>query len=205
MRITENVYLLESAKGSHVYLITGGETALVDTGFRWRGKAILKELALLHIRLQDIGHILLTHYDLDHIGNAAMLQKLTGASLWASSEDRPYILGEKHRPGFKKWLPYLFSTRTPGDIRAFTDGGKIGGIEIIPSPGHTPGHVCLLFEDVLFAGDLVKNEGGRLVPYPEGWNWDNSMLGDSIGKINRYRFKWVCPAHGMPVKTSELI
>ncbi len=30
----------------------------------------------------------------------------------------------------------------------------------------------MIFEDVLFAGDLVKNKNGNIVPYPNPWNWD---------------------------------
>ncbi len=41
---------------------------------------------------------------------------------------------------------------------------QIGNIKIIHTPGHTPGHVCMIFEDVLFAGDLVKNKNGNIVP-----------------------------------------
>jgi glyoxylase-like metal-dependent hydrolase (beta-lactamase superfamily II) len=204
MKVAENVYLLGSTKGAYAYLVTGEETVLIDTGFSWQGKALLKELASMRIDPHSIRHILLTHSDLDHIGNAAMLQRLTGAKLWASQKDKPFILGEKPRPGFKKWLPYIFRVEKPAHISVFEAGQKIGGVETVPAPGHTAGHVCMLYGGVLFAGDLVKNDKGRIIPYPKGWNWDNAMLLDSVRKINELRFDCVCPAHGKPMHTKIL-
>lgn len=101
MRITENIHALDASKGSYVYVIQGKETTLIDTGFSWAGKRMIKEIQSLGIDFKDITNILLTHYDLDHIGNAAKFQKLTDAEIWASKAEIPYIIGEKHRPGFK--------------------------------------------------------------------------------------------------------
>lgn len=203
MKVTEKVYALEASKGAYVYVILGNEIILVDTGFSWAGKRILRELSAMDIKLTDIKHILLTHYDLDHIGNAAILARLTGAKLWASKEDKPYILGETQRPGFKKYLSYLFKSEKPTAISTYIEGKKIGGIEVVPTPGHTPGHVCLLFEDVIFAGDLVKCKKDRLIPYPSNWNWNTSVLKDSIRKLTQYTFKWICPAHGRPTERGK--
>ena len=200
MKITDNIYALESTKGAYAYIIRGDETILVDTGFPWKQKGILKELESMGIELKQIKHILLTHYDIDHIGNAAMLQELTGAEVWASEEDMPVILGIADRKGFKKYLKYLFHVKTPKDIKPFAPDMEIDGIKVIPTPGHTPGHICLLYNDVLFAGDLIENKKGKLIPYPEGWNWDNSAMLQSFDKVARLSFKWVCPAHGEPVE-----
>lgn len=200
MRISDSVYLLDSTKGSYSYLVTGTETALIDTGFPWAGKRIIKELDAIGIKLQDIKHILLTHHDIDHIGNVAMLQSLTGAEVWASKEDIPYITGELDRYGFKKYFKYVFRVKKPEAIKPYGPGQKINGIEVIPTPGHTPGHVCLLFEDVLFAGDLLENKKSRLVPYPPPWNWNDSMMLESVDKISKFDYKLVCPAHGRPVE-----
>lgn len=203
MKITNNIYALECTKGSYVYVILGKEIILIDTGLSWAGNRIVKELSSMNIKLEDIKHILLTHHDLDHIGSAEKLRKLTGATLWASKEDIPYITGETHRPGFKKFLPYIFRVKRPQVVTPYTRGSKIAQVEIISTPGHTKGHVCLLYEDVLFAGDLVENKKGQLSAYPSFWNWNTAVLKDSIKKLNNYNFNWVCPAHGKPVKRGE--
>lgn len=203
MKISDDVYVLDSTKGSYVYVITGIENVLIDTGLPWKGKSIIKELQSIGIEFQNIKHILLTHHDIDHIGNALMLQQLTGAEIWASKEDIPYITGEINRYGFKKYFKYIFKVKSPQNIKTFIPGRSINGIEIIPTPGHTPGHVCLLYKDILFAGDLVENKKGKLRPYPSLWNWNNSIMMESIKKISNLNFKWICPAHGIPMECNQ--
>jgi glyoxylase-like metal-dependent hydrolase (beta-lactamase superfamily II) len=200
MKINDSVYLLESTKGAYVYLIKGKENILIDTGFPWQGNAILKELEKLGIKLHGIKHILLTHYDIDHIGNAVMLQNLTKAQLWASKEEIPYINGSLDRPGFKKYLPYIFRVNKPKNIKPYRENRNINDIKIISTPGHTPGHVCLLYKDVFFVGDLFENKNGTLRPYPKSWNWNQSLMMKSIDKISKLSYKWICPAHGSPIK-----
>lgn len=203
MEISDNVFLLDSSKGSYAYVIRGKEIVLIDTGLSFKGKSIMKELKSIGIELKHIKHILLTHHDIDHIGNAFMLQQLTGAEIWASKEDIPYIYGDIDRHGFKKYIKYIFSVKMPRNIKAYIPGQSINDIEIIPTPGHTPGHVCLLYKDVLFAGDLLENKNGKLRPYPAAWNWNQSAMMESIKKIADIPYKWLCPAHGMPVERNN--
>jgi len=114
-------------------------------------------------------------------------------------EDIPYITGELDRYGFKKYLKYIFRTKKPDTIKPYGPEQKINGIEVVPTPGHTPGHVCFSFEDILFAGDLLKNKGGSLIPYPPPWNWNDSVMLESINKISKFDYRLVCPAHGKPL------
>ena len=202
MKIEENVYALESTKGSYSYLIKDKETILIDTGRPGKVKNILKEIESLNIKPKNIKHILLTHHDVDHIGNATLLQKETGATLWASKKDIPYILGDKSRPGIKKIASLLMRVKKPEKIK-FYNGQKIGDIEIIPTPGHTPGHVSFLYKDILFAGDLVGSSNGVLKKPPKIGNSDEKSIKESILKMSEYSFKWVCPAHGEPLEVKD--
>ncbi len=200
MQIEENVYSLESTKGSYVYLIKDDNgSILIDTGNPGKGKDILKELESLNIKPGDIKHILFTHHDVDHVGNAAFLQKETKATLWATKEDLPYILENKSRPGLKKLVSILMRAEKPEKIEVY-ENQKIDDIEVILTPGHTPGHVCLHYKDILFAGDLVRSTNGKLAKLPSVlsklMNWDENILEESINKMDQYSFKWVCPAHG---------
>ena len=200
MKITDDVYMLECTSGSYCYFIGGDEMALVDTCFPGKGPAMLAELASLGVLPHQIKQILLTHFDVDHIGNAAFLQQATGAAVWASAIDIPYILGQKPRPGIKRYIGMLMKAKLPVDIRAFPETNRLGEIEIIPAPGHTPGHVCLLYRDVLLAGDLVTTRGGQIAPSPGMMTWDKKTSAESVKKVMALSFKWICPAHGMPVE-----
>lgn len=200
MKVTDDVYALDATKGNYAYLILSEEIILVDTGRPGQGKAILNELKSMNIKPEDIKHILITHHDIDHIGNLALLEEETGASIWASKEDIPYIYGEKNREGIKRFLSFIFRIKKPGKINPFPEDHKIGDISVIPTPGHTPGHVCLVYKDVLFAGDLVRTSKGQIEPMQSFINWDTDLSRESIKKVGYLPFKWICPAHGGPVK-----
>ncbi len=202
MKIEENVYALESTKGNYAYLVKDEETILIDTGVPGKGENILKEIKSLNIEPENIKHILLTHHDVDHIGNAALLQKKTGATLWASQEDIPYILGDKSRPGLKKIVSLIMRVKKPEKLQAYNNH-RFDDFEVIQTPDHTPGHVCLLYKDVLFAGDLVRNSKGQLKPTPAFMTWDQTTLNESITKISEYSFNWVCPAHCEPIEVKD--
>ncbi|OPX60079.1 MAG: hydroxyacylglutathione hydrolase [Methanobacterium sp. PtaB.Bin024] len=201
MKITDEVYALEATKNwNYAYLISGEKKMLIDTGRPGQGKGIIKELKSMDINPRDIQHILITHHDVDHVGNLAFLQEETGASVWASREDIPYIYGDKHRPGQKRIISMFMRVKKPGKIMAYEENQKVEGVQVIPTPGHTPGHVCLLYKDILFTGDLVRNSKGSLETMKSSMNWNESILKESIEKTAAYDFKWICTAHGQPLK-----
>jgi len=203
MKLHDNIYLLDSSKGSYVYLIKGEETMLIDTGLSFKRKGILKEIESIGVKLTEIKHILITHSDFDHIGNLFVLQQLTGATVLASREDISIIYGDVDRSSFKKYLKYIIKVKVPENINPYIPGESVSGIEIIPTPGHTRGHVCLLYQDVLFLGDILENKNGTLRPYPKAWNWNNEVMLESIKKIADLPVKWFCPAHGRPMEANQ--
>lgn len=200
MKITDNIYALDATKGNYAYVIIDKEVILIDTGRPGQGKGILKELKAMNIEPEDIKHILITHHDIDHVGSLAFLEKETGASIWASKEDIPYICGNQTRPGIKRLFSVIMRTKKPERIIPYPENHGIGDIEVIPTPGHTPGHVCLLHKDVLFVGDLVRTSNGQIGPMKSFMNWDTDLAMESIKKVADLPFKWVCPAHGEPVE-----
>jgi glyoxylase-like metal-dependent hydrolase (beta-lactamase superfamily II) len=204
MEITKGVHLLQSTKGSHAYLLLGDEPILVDTCLPGRAAAIVEELATLGLAPSDLAHILLTHHDVDHIGNAQALQQASSAKLWAPEEDLPYILGQRDRPGIKRLVQTLIRVPVPQVDATYTPGQKIGGVEVIPTPGHTPGHVSFLFGETLLSGDLVISTRGRLRASPTFMTWDNAVLKRSLSEVKQFTFAWVCPAHGQPVARGNL-
>jgi glyoxylase-like metal-dependent hydrolase (beta-lactamase superfamily II) len=206
LKITKDVYSLNSTKGNYAYLIWDNvEGILIDTGRPGQGNGILNELNSMNIKPVQIKNILITHHDVDHVGNLAKLEKETRAKIWASKDDIPYIYGDKSRHGIKKYVSILLRAKKPQMILPYPEDQKIGDIEIIPTPGHTPGHVCLLYNNVLFAGDLLRTSNGKIVPMRSFMNWDDSLQRESINKISNYDFDWICPAHGDPIKRNGLL
>ena len=190
MKVIDNVYALDATKGNYAYVIMGKEIVLVDTGRPGQGKGILKELDSMDIKPQEIKHILLTHHDVDHIGNLALLEDETGAKIWASKEDIPYICGEKNREGIKRLVSIIMRVKKLKNINHYHGNQNILDIEVIQTPGHTPGHVCLLYKDILFAGDLIRTSNGQIGPMRSFMNWNTEISRDSIKKVSDLSFKW---------------
>ncbi|MDA8343948.1 MAG: MBL fold metallo-hydrolase [Thermaerobacter sp.] len=204
MEIAQGVYLLQASKGSYVYLVLGEEPTLIDTGFRGRADRILAEIAGYGMHPRDIAHIALTHHDVDHVGNARALSAATGAKIWASQEDLPFIRGEARPSGLRGVIQTIVPVEPVSVDETYPQGGRVGGLEVLPTPGHTMGHVSLRLGDILFAGDLVTSRGGRLVPAPGMLTADRVALRRSLREVGRLPFQLVCPAHGEPVMRASL-
>lgn len=162
-------------------LVLRGEdgVTLVDTGFPGQQAALEEALATLGLRLSQIDRVILTHQDLDHIGNLPGIVQAGRATVLAHEADIPYIEGAKtpiKMQGMAERVPEELRERmrpildhppaAPVD-RALQDGDVLplyGGIEIIHTPGHTPGHICLYFpkEKFLLAGDAMRVVDGQL-------------------------------------------
>lgn len=204
MEIEGSVIMLNASPQSHVFLIRGEENILVDTGLPGAGKKILAELASLGVSADTIKMILLTHHDVDHIGNLTLLGEATGARIFAPKEDIPFITGERSRAGIKHLTGFFMHPRVPEGIIPYGQE-EPGGVRVIRAPGHTPGHVILLYKNVLFAGDLLRTTKGALAPMANYMNWDSAMAAKSISLLKTLDFGWICPAHGKPLQKDNLI
>jgi len=202
MLITDNVYSINATRGSYVFALRLPDgVTLIDTSFPGRADRIAAELTANG--LDDVVRILVTHHDVDHVGNATKLQKRFGCNVFISATDMPYAQGATPRHGVKRLIGGLMRAGRTTRYTALPEG-EIDGVKIIPTPGHTPGHTCYLFNRVLFAGDLLNSKGGALRPSQPLMTWNKQAVDESIAALAGLEFDVVCPAHGEPVKTSRV-
>jgi hydroxyacylglutathione hydrolase len=155
-------------------LISGDEAAVIDPG----GGAddILRELAKNSVKLV---HIVNTHGHPDHILADTLLKKATGADILIHEAEKFLLRFTADR--------YL----QENDII------KIGAerVKVVHTPGHTPGGICLLGENLIFTGDtLFKNGYGR-TDLPGGSEEEMSTSLKRLAGIIRSGMT-VYPGHG---------
>jgi len=148
-----------------------GGVTLVDTGMPSSLKRIEAGLATMGKAFPDVHRVVLTHAHGDHAGGAAKVKEKTDAEVSISAIDAPFaregyapprdgstlggkflnLLGKKGN----KFAPVVIGEE-------FADGDVLpigGGLRVVHTPGHTPGHVALLHEadGVLITGDSIWN------------------------------------------------
>lgn len=184
MKVADGVYVLPIPRGSreadgflNLTLVVdeeGGNT-LVDTGLPGQEEEIASALAEAGIGVSDLGRIVFTHQDLDHVGSGAALVRQSGARVLAHAVEAPFIGGDlkplkptaemlEQRPQLREMVRRL---EPVGVDEVLEDGDRLdlaGGTQVIFTPGHTPGHMSLYLERprVLVAGDALTAEDGRL-------------------------------------------
>ena len=172
-------------------LVVEAELTLIDTGFRGSSEQIEECVRQLGRSPREISRIILTHNHLDHVGGLAELKRMTGARVAIHKTD----IGER------KNLP---SARAE-DIDIQLEGGEvfniIGGLEIIHTPGHTPGSISLFSASnkLLIVGDaLRKRRDHLLMPY-RTVSYDQRQAVESVKKMARLDFDILCFGHGLPL------
>lgn len=228
MRIADGVESLDltmevfgSAQQIHPALLWDGRdgATLVDAGFPGQIDAFTQAIHSHGIGWGDVHRLILTHQDVDHIGSAAVIaSRAPRLTVLAHAADAPAIRGEQP---LIKWSPERAEQmlqRVPEEhrdhLRAFlanrptcrvdallTDGESLpwyGGIRVIHTPGHAPGHVSLWVEGprLLIAGDALRVEDGLLVGPRAAVTPDMEEALRSVHKLGDLPAEYVLCYHG---------
>ncbi|WP_366290005.1 MBL fold metallo-hydrolase [Paenibacillus sp. AN1007] len=186
---------------------------LVDTGMIGQFAELQSALKQLDVTLADIKRVILTHQDIDHIGNlGALLDAIPGLEVWAHAAEIPYLTGAqpliKFTPERRALLPapvldladqLLMQLPEINISRILADRDILplqGGTQVIHTPGHTPGHLCLYFgeQQFLLAADELRIVEDQLVgpappatpDMPEALRSLNKLTSLNVSKVLCY-------------------
>jgi glyoxylase-like metal-dependent hydrolase (beta-lactamase superfamily II) len=146
------------------------EAVVIDPGFE--GSRVLR---LLEAAGKRPVAVLATHGHFDHVGAAAEL----GVACYIHEADRlAFVDPEEWGAGFPT------PVGLPSDLRTFVEGDALDlaglSLEVMHTPGHTPGSSCFRTDEILFSGDLVfRGAIGR-------YDFPNSSADDMYRSLGRF-------------------
>jgi len=165
-------------------LVRGAEAAVVDTGVGGSADQIGAVLDAAGPGWAGVGHVVLTHKHPDHVGSLGEVADRAGdATLYAGAAD-------------------IDAIDTPRRLRAVADGDDVFGLQVVATPGHTPGHVAVFDADsgVVVAGDALNNNSGRLTGAAPQFTEDEAAAADSVRKLAGLQPRVILVGHGPPVE-----
>ncbi len=126
------------------------EAVVIDPGGDF--KDIEEELKKFKLKVK---HIILTHGHFDHTGALAQLKKVTGAEILIHTADADMLSAAgKAQPFFLDSGSGTYSAD-----RTLQEGDKIkfgeNTLEVLHTPGHTPGGISLVIDKMIFTGDTL--------------------------------------------------
>lgn len=161
----------------------GGEGIIVDTGVEGSEGQIEGTLALLDLGWGDVGHVILTHLHPDHVGSLdAVMVNAASAAGYAGEAD-------------------ISGIPSPRALTAVGDGDNVFDLEIIETPGHTPGSISILepVGGLLLAGDALNGTDGGVSGANPQFSPDMTSADESVRKLAGFTFDAVVFGHGEPV------
>jgi glyoxylase-like metal-dependent hydrolase (beta-lactamase superfamily II) len=203
-KITDNLIQLTRMGLVNAFLVREDDGfTLVDTTLSRGGDDIL---AAARAHGGEIRRIALTHGHGDHIGSVDELKAKSDVPVLLSEIDARIRAGEKPYEGKLRgsWpeMQTVPERINPGD--------RVGSLEVVASPGHTPGHVSFLDtrDRALIAGDAFSSIGGLQVPdhfhlrFPLVWGatWNRPLARESATALAALEPTVIVVGHGKAVR-----
>ena len=227
MKIKENIYLLElpnitPGRNDSIYptlIKKGQELTLIDTGFPNQVDDIKSAIEKENLTFTNLKNIILTHHDIDHMGNVkAILKLLPQIELIVYEDEADYINGSKtpckvemleknfhklndENKQLYKIFKYFFENNKINPDKLVKDGDIIDvgeKLKVIATPGHTMGHMSLYIDKykLLIAGDLFMKKDNKITTCSEGLNYNQEIYLNFLKKIEDLPIESVICYHG---------
>ena len=209
MELRHGFHKFEKIHGVNCYWTTIDDgVAIIDTGNPKNEHKFLSELTAAGKTPENVKYILITHADIDHLGSAAELKRLTGAKIAIHEADAPIARGDVPIKDIRGPVGLLLKLLTgfmkfqffEPDI-LLKEGDEIAGLQVIHTPGHTQGSIILYRQDkAIITGDtLLCNRKGQPRGPIKMFTPDMDQAWTSIQKVADLQFETLLPGHGKPL------
>ena len=202
--------------GTGAFLICEDTITIVDAGWRWTGGRVLGQLRRLGRSPQEVSHIISTHMHLDHIGGMDYVKQHSSGRVAAHEHEVSFLQRDRQiklpdpsrNPVLGTLLAPMYSLLRPPPVEVdilLRQGSQLsilGGMEVIHTPGHTPGSISLYFpaQGLLMVGDALEHKRGKL-GLPSRWfSTDMAQAKDSVFRMAELDFDILCFSHFPPVR-----
>ncbi len=214
MQLAPGVWRIATAPrdlvSSFAFVEDDGQVTLVDAGTKRALRRLLAGLAHMNVSPSDVTRIIATHAHPDHVGGLSAMRGRTGASVAVHERDAAYVregkgpVLDRSTLGGRLRRHNSGSTPTPVDAE-LTDGEVLdvaGGLRVLHTPGHTPGHVSLLHEPtrVLVTGDSIWNMRGRMTWSVPMFCTDAAMAKETAHVLGEVDYEVAAFTHGPEIR-----
>jgi glyoxylase-like metal-dependent hydrolase (beta-lactamase superfamily II) len=203
---TENLVRLTRFGMINCFLVREADGfTLVDTGLRGSAGVILRAAAQLGA---PIRRIVLTHAHIDHIGSLdSLIAGLPSIELAIGQREARLLAKDLSLDAGEKGKALRgFTGAKVRPSRLLEEGERIGSLQAVASPGHTPGHMAYLDvrDNALIAGDAFTTQTGVVVagvfkplfPFPALFSWNAALSAMSAAKLGVLNPSILAVGHG---------
>lgn len=230
IEVGSDVHLVRASHTNFVLVRDGDEITLVDSGYPGDRDLVEESLAHLGLGVGALAGTVLTHGHVDHVGSAERLRRDAGVPVHCHVAEVPNVRDEVRevistgdvlsRAWRPKVLGFALNATMRGalgpfpavtELEPFGDDGPLdlpGAPQVVHTPGHTSGHVCLHLPDrgVLLSGDALitvdvwddSRRGPQVIRHL--FNADHEQAIASLDVIAGIEADVVVPGHGRPYR-----
>jgi len=185
-------HIITGLYDANSYLIN--KKVLVDTGMNTKG---LVEEINRNTDIKDLELIILTHCHYDHTASAQEIAQMSGAKVAIHKDDAPLLKNDN----ISAAAMFGYSAPSIDADMLLEEGDRIPvgedeELEVIHTPGHTPGGICLYeaSSKSLFSGDTVFPNGS--IGRTDFQGGSSTQLTESINKLMKLDVGTLYPGHG---------
>ena len=188
--------------GGYAFLIAEPQLTLIDAGLIGSRRGVERSLGRIGRSLDELSRIICTHAHPDHIGGVREL---------AGDREVEVLMHPADLAGLKVTLRnavanrnrhqlIAYLTRHPGEATPIEDGQllpMLGGLQVVHTPGHTSGSVCLyaVRHKLLFTGDALQVIRGK-VTFPSAvFSEDMRLAKASVARLAELDVETIAFSH----------